>query len=204
MLAGVACGSDSDSLPDARLVADAALVADAPESSVLDATVFDVSALDANALDANALDGLVLDGSPSDLRTTKLYSPDGRVVTVIELDFCLMSPTTAAGGRCPGTYAEGLAKAKSATMDAGLPFYYTRAGRCAEGSYKYIPITDGLDGQVCYYSADQQLVGDLYFTDVMGECSPGSGTAAYAYAHGQIPPCTSVVWEVGNWLAALP
>jgi hypothetical protein len=40
---------------------------------------------------------------------------------------------------------------------------------------EYVPFTDGLDGQICYYSTTQQLVGDLYFTDVMSECAVGSG-----------------------------
>jgi hypothetical protein len=144
-----------------------------------------------------AIDGpFAVDGprSPSDAQTVSLYNPDGRIVTVVLIDYCPMGRTTSTV--CPSTYAEALAKAASATMDAGL--LHTRAGRCSEGAYTYIPFTDNLDGQVCYYSATQQLIGDLYFTDVLTECSIGSGTASFAFGHGEIPPCTNVTWEVNK------
>jgi len=137
---------------------------------------------------APAVDGPT---APSDAHTTTLWNPDGRIVTVVVLDYCQMSsaPSTA----CVSSYAGALANARSA-IDAGR--LHVRAGRCAEGNYTYIPFSDGLDGQACYYSPSQQLIGDMYFTDVMSECSLGSGTGARAFANGEIPPCTDVTWEI--------
>jgi hypothetical protein len=138
-----------------------------------------------------ALDGLT---SAIDAEIRTLRSPDGRTWTVIIVDACDAGPITPSS-ECPATYAEGRTKLASA-MDAGLPFNFgTAIGRCAEGSFIYAPYW-GLETVFCYYDANTQgLVGSLNGSDTTSECG-SDGTASNSRAHGDVPPCTNITWEI--------
>jgi hypothetical protein len=135
-----------------------------------------------------------IDAPPTtiDAVTRTLWSPDGRSWTVIMVPAC-DGGALGTGGLCPPTYAEGLAKAKSG-VDGGYGVG-TAAGRCAEGSYIYRPYIS-TEGMGCYYDATgQKLVGYMETHDTTSECGQ-DGTASNSWAHGTVPPCTNITWDV--------
>ena len=132
---------------------------------------------------------------PVDVTTKTLRSPDGRTWTVIMVDACYGGAIGSDNTPCTSTYAEGRARATTPLDGSYAPG--TAAGRCAEGSYVYAPYRE-LETMYCYYdAATQDLVGYLTGHDTTSECGK-DGTASNAWTYGQIPPCTSITWDISH------
>jgi len=135
------------------------------------------------------IDGPQADTGIVDARTVTF--PDGRVMTVVEM--CQLG-STPSDPACPVTYAEGLARAK--TADASI-LTMTAAGRCSEGSYVYSPYLS-TSSRMCYYDAStQQLIGTVNASDVLMPCR-ATDTVSRLFVDGTLPPCTRISWEVYN------
>ena len=207
-LIAVGCGSDAGSQPDAPL-ADAgrdvspdgpardgfdtppaphdAPVIDGPPA-IVDGTVRG-DHQDPDVPPVQPVDGPQADTGIVDARTVTF--PDGRVMTVVET--CQLG-STPSDPACPATYAEGLAKAK--TADASI-LTMTAAGRCSEGSYVYSPYLS-TSSRMCYYDAStQQLIGTVNASDVLMPCR-ATDTVSRIFVDGTLPPCTRISWEVYN------